>query len=229
MEEYHSDMESDSEKEFRRAIKRKMGIGALMCGAGPLFLIIMIFLAQFTLPASTVTILFITLVAIGFLGMVIVLYYGMGSSMLFRGMDILRRISPPEPFIAGKFVVLNRDPVYGIAQWGSNALFFVAFYQSERTFEQKVSVPRVIWKWEYSHPVGEIKVARREGDFTIPVDRDTYYKGRGILYSLLLEETIIVSIRKNYTVEQLNLIVDKIAQEVMNFGSGSQLFDDDFQ
>ena len=228
MEAFHSDLESGSEEALRGSIKRKMGIGAIMCVVLPL-LPIVIFLVQYSLPASTMTILFITLVVIGFLGMVIFLYYGIGSRMLFRGMDVLRQISPPEPFIDGKFAVLNKDPVYAIAQWGSNTLFFVAFYQSERTFDQKVSVPRVIWKWEYSHPVGEIKVARREGDFTIPVDRDTYYKGRGILYSLLLEETIIVSIRKNYTVEQLNQIVDRLAQEVMKFGSGSQLIDDDFE
>ncbi|MFW9800543.1 MAG: hypothetical protein ACFFD9_08905 [Candidatus Thorarchaeota archaeon] len=225
VKEFHSDLESSSEEEFRGSIKRGMRIGAIMCVAVPL-LFFTIVLTRFRLPGDTMLIVFIALIAIGTLGILIVVYYGTGSSMLFRGMDVLRQISPPEPFIEGKFAVLNKDPVYAIAQWGSNTLFFVAFYQSERTFDQSVAVPRVIWKWEYSHPIGEIKVARREGDFTVPVERGTYFKGRGILYSLLLEETAIVTFRKDYTGEQLNRIVDSLAQEVIASESSSRLLDD---
>lgn len=149
--------------------------------------------------------------------------------MLFRSMDILRQIAPPEPFIEGKSAVLNKDPVYGIAQWGSNALFFVSFLQSERTFDRKVTVPKVIWKWEYSYPIGNIKVARREDNFTIPVDKGTYYTGRGILYALLLEERRVVTLPKKFTDEQLNQIVAHLAREVVSYGSSRQAVDDDFE
>ncbi|MFQ5833984.1 MAG: hypothetical protein ACE5H4_14865 [Candidatus Thorarchaeota archaeon] len=228
VEEFHSDLESSSEEEFRGSIKRGLRIGAIMCVAVPL-LFFTIILTRFTLPGDTMLIVFIALIAIGTLGILVVVYYGTGSSMLFRGMGILRQMSPPEPFIEGKVAVLNKDPVYAIAQWGSNVLFFVGFYESERSFDKSVVLPRVIWKWEYIHPIGNLKVARREGDFTIPVDRDTYYKGRGILYSLLLEQTGIVTIQRSYTAEQLNQIVDRLAQEVTASGSSSRLFDDDLE
>jgi hypothetical protein len=124
---------------------------------------------------------------------------------------------------------LNKDPVYAIIQWGSNAIFFVAFFQSDRTLGKKVKLPRVIWKWEYTHPIGEIKVARRENAFTIPVDKGIYYTGRGVLYSLLLERTVIVTIPKTFTAEQLNRIVDSLVREVSTYGSSSQLDNDDFE
>lgn len=205
-----------------------MVIGAVLFTALPLLPVI-IYLVQYSLPSSFILAMFISIGFIGMLGLIIMGYYGLGSSMLFRSMDILRKIAPPEPFIEGKFAVLNKDPVYCVAQWGSNALFFVAFYQSERTFDQKMKVPRVIWKWEYSHSIGEIKVARREGNFTIPVDTGTYYTGRGILYSLLLEQSVIITIRKKFTDEQLNQIVDNLAREVVSNGSSRQVTDDYFE
>ena len=176
---------------------------------------------QISLPPGSLMIPFTILTVIGVLGVLFIVYYRTGGNLLFHGMDVLCLISPPEPFVEGKVAVLNRDPVYAIAQWGSNALFFVGFYQSERTFDRKVKVPRVMYRWEYSHPIGEIKVARREGDFIIPVERGAYYKGKGVLYSLLLEKKLIVTIRKDFTAEQLNLIVESLAQELAAIGSGS--------
>lgn len=224
MDSFHS----DSEQALRNSVKRKMIISAIMCATLAL-LPVVVFLVQYSLPMDLMFILLIPFAFIGILGAILLVYYKAGSSMLFYSMDILRQIAPPEPFIEGKFAVLNKDPVYGIAQWGSNALFFVAFSQSERTFDQKVIVPRVIWKWEYSHPIGEIKVARKEGNFTIPVDKGTYYSGQGILYSLLLEKTTVITYRKNFTDEQLNQIVENLTREVVSYGSRRQVVDDDFE
>ncbi|OLS25757.1 MAG: hypothetical protein ThorAB25_22030 [Candidatus Thorarchaeota archaeon AB_25] len=227
MEEFHHDLESDTEQALRKSVKRRMKIGGVLCVLLP-FGPVMIFFLQNLLPQAATTLLLILFLSIGFIGFLMFGYYRLGSSMLFRGIDVLRQIAPPESFVKGKLAVLNKDPVYVIIQWGSNALLFVAFFQSERSFDKGVALPRVIWKWEYSHPIGEIKVARREGSFTIPVDRDTYYTGRGILYSLLLEETVIVTMHKSYTAEELNQIVDALAQEVVSYGSGHYLGDDEF-
>ncbi|NHI90014.1 MAG: hypothetical protein EAX87_10865 [Candidatus Thorarchaeota archaeon] len=228
MEDFQSNSESDAKEEVRASIRGKLIIGILMCVALPLLPISTFFL-QYSLPVSAITTLFIALSGIGIVGFVIVTYYKIGSSMLFRGMDVLNQIAPPEPFVEGKLAVLNKDPVYIIIQWGSNALLFVAFFQSERSFDKKVQLPRAIWRWEYTHPVGDIKVARREDEFTIPVDKDTYYTGRGVLYFLLLEETKIVTVSKKYTPEQLNRIVNALAQEIATYGSGDQSFDTDFE
>ena len=155
-------------------------------------------------------------------------YYGSGSSLLFYGIDILRKLAPPEPFIQGKFGVLNKNPVYGAAQWGSNALFFVAFFRSERTFEQKVKVPRLIWTWQYNHQVGNLKVARKRDTFTIPIDRDTFYTGDGLLYAVLVEGTGPVRIRKTFTADQLRQIVDDLSGDIKGFKSSTQSGFNDF-
>lgn len=228
MDEFSSDSESSSEQELRRTARRKMFIGAAMLTALPL-LPVTLFLVQYLVPSDFILVLLIAFGFIVILGMTMLVYYGGGSSMLFRGMDILHQIAPPEPFIEGKFAVLNKDPVYGIAQWGSNALFFVAFYQYERTFDQKVKVPRVIWKWEYSHRIGELKVAKREDTFTIPVGRGIYHTGRGILYSLLLEQTRVITYPKKFTDEQLNQIVDNLIREIVSYESSHQIVNDDFE
>ncbi|MFX1482748.1 MAG: hypothetical protein ACFFCP_06105 [Promethearchaeota archaeon] len=228
MEDIRADLSSVSEDELRASTKRKMKFGGLLCVVAPL-LPIVIFLIQYRFPGDSGLLFILTLVVIGFLGAAIIIYYGMGSSLFFRGMKILRQISPPEPIIEGKFAVLNKDPVYAIAQWGSNVLFFVAFYESERTFDKKVNIPKMIWIWEYSHPIGDIKIARREDVYTIPVGEGVYYSGRGILYALLVEKGTLLKVRipLSFTAEQLNQIVDALTKDASTYGSSSQFLDDD--
>jgi hypothetical protein len=226
VEEFHSDYESGIEQELRKSVRKKMVFGAVLCAALPL-LSVVIFLVQYTLSSDILDIFLISFTSIFLLGALVFFYYWNGSSMLFHGRDILRQIVPPEPFIEGKSAVLDKNPVFALARWGSNTLYFVAFYQSERTFDKRVRVPRVIWQWEYTHPVGEIKVARREGTFTIPVDKGTYHTGKGVLYSLHLEQIGIVRLLKRFTTEQLNQIVESLAREVATTGS-RKVVDDDF-
>ncbi|MFX1482747.1 MAG: hypothetical protein ACFFCP_06100 [Promethearchaeota archaeon] len=202
-----------------------MVIGLIMFLALPILPIVLFFL-QYSISAPELIPFLMAFIVIGAFGGVICMYYLVGHSTLFRGIDILRRMAPPEPFIEGKLAVLNKDPVYVIARWGLNTLFFVAFYESERSFDKKVKLPRVIRIWEYNRQLGDVRVARKEDEFSIPVDRDTFYRGRGILYALMLEERFIVTFRKRYTVDELNQVADRLAQEVSSYGSDSQSFTD---
>ena len=136
---------------------------------------ISIYYLQYSVPSDMILFILLSFCSIGLIGICLSIYYGTGSSLLFYGLDILRKLAPPEPFIQGKFGILDKNPVYGISKWGSNALFFIAFFQSERTFTQKVKVPRLLWTWQYKHPIGDLKVAKKRGTFTIPIERDTYY------------------------------------------------------
>jgi len=43
-----------------------------------------------------------------------------------------------------------------------------------------------------------------------------------------LEETVIVTMHKSYTAEELNQIVDALAQEVVSYRSGRDFGDDEF-
>jgi hypothetical protein len=200
MEDFQDDLESETKRTVRESIRGKMIIGAAM-----LFLLLLtpltLYILQYSLPPSIILALLILMFSIGFVGMIIFVYYGSGSSMLFRGMDILSQIAPPVPFIEGKLAVLNKDPVYAIIQWGPNALLFVAFFQAERTTDQKAKLPKMIWKWEYTYPIGDLKVARRETTFTIPVERGEYRTGEGILYSLLFAQTVTPRIQRTFTNE----------------------------
>ena len=227
MEEFHNSQESDTEQDFRRSVKRRMKIGIVLVLFLPLAPISIYFL-QFSLPSAMILFILVSFFVLGLTGVIMAVYYGSGSSLLFYGIDILRKLAPPDPFIQGKFGVLNKDPVYGVAQWGSNGIFFIAFLQSERTFTQKVKVPRLIWKWDYNHPVGILKVARKRDTFTIPTDRDSFYTGEGVLYALLLEGTGPLRIQKTFTAEQLQEIVDYLAREVGGIKSGTQSDFDDF-
>ena len=221
MEDIHSNAQSECEQAFRKSVKRKIVWSIALCVVSILLFISIIFLPDSVpsvVPTVIVLVIFPILFVLGMLGLV---YYGKIGSMFFRGIDILRQITPPEMFIEGKFAILNKDPVYAIVQWGSNTLFFVAFFQPERSFDTKAKVPKVIWIWNYTHPIGDIKVARKEGKFTIPIEQGTFYTGEGILYSLQLGYT-------NHTAEQLNQIVDSLEREIKGYGSGSTVVDEDF-
>jgi len=222
LKEFQNNTQSDSEQVFRKSVKRKVVWSGVLCLISILLLVVLFFLPESTpevVGFAIVIVIFPITFVLGMLGLV---YYAKGSSMFFRGMDILRQITPPEMFIEGKFAILNKDPVYAIVQWWSNTLFFLAFFQSERSFDTKVKIPKVIWKWDYSHQIGEIKVARKEGEFTIPVDQNTFYTGKGIVYS------VFVTLQKKYTTEQLNKIIDSFAREIKSNGSGRTLVDEDF-
>ena len=219
LEEFQNIAQSDSEQVFRKSVKRKVVWSGVLCLISILLLVELFFLPESTpevVGFAIVIVIFPITFVLGMLGLV---YYASGSSMFFRGMDILRQITPPEMFIEGKFAILNKDPVYAIVQWWSQTLFFLAFFQSERSFDTKVKVPKVIWKWDYSHQIGEIKVARKEGEFTIPVDQNTFYTGIGIVYS------VFVTHQKKYTTEQLNKIIDSLAREIKSNGSGRTIVD----
>jgi hypothetical protein len=146
--------------------------------------------------------------------------------LFFLSLDLLKKLSPPDPIIVGRNVVISKDPVYGIGSWTSNLLMFVSFYSPERVFHEKVKIPKNIWKWEFKLEIGEIKVARREGIYTIPIGPDEYYTGEGILYALLLEGGVYVVMPRDYSSEQLQQIVSSLEAEMTSYGSSKSSFDD---
>jgi hypothetical protein len=158
-----------------------------------------------------------------------IFWYGIGASYFFLSLDHLKKISPPDPIIVGRSVIMDKNPVYGIGTWGSNVLMFIAFYTRERAFHQKVKIPRTIWKWEYKLEIEGAKVARREGTYTIPVSRDEYYTGEGVLYALMTVGGVYVAIQRDFSSQQLNQIVTHLEKEVTSYGAGRQSIDSQFE
>jgi hypothetical protein len=146
-------------------------------------------------------------------------WYGKGASLFFLSLVQLKKLSPPDPILIGRCGVMNRDPVHVIGTWGSNVLMFVGFYSYEHVFHQKLKIPRNIWKWEYKFEINDVKVARREGTYTVPIGNDEYQTGDGILYALLLEGGANIPTQRDFSSEQLHQIVTHLEKEVVSYGS----------
>jgi hypothetical protein len=216
---------SESEQNLRNKIRKRMIIGGLMLLALPLSFIVLIYGSNF-IPSDIAGISMMLLILIGLVGFILLIYYAQGRSTLYRSLKMLHKIGPPNPIIVGKYAVLNKDPVYIIVPWGANLIYFVSFHHPERSFDQKTKVPGLIWKWEYKHRIGGQKVARKEGEFTIPIDVDTYLTGEGILYSLLMYNLGVVQYPLDFSAEDLNQIIESLISEMKNNGSDSAPFDE---
>ena len=216
---------SESEQAFRESVRKKMGIGGILCIA-LLLVPVYIFFGQNTLPFDFMAATSIILVFIGFLGIMTVAFYGQGSSVLYRSVKIIQKLAPPDPVFVGKFAFMNKDPIYVLAQWGLNLIRFIGFYHAETSFEHKTKIPGLITRWEYSHKIGAFKVARREGKFTIPVDEATYITGDGILYSLLLFRPGFSALPRDLSKEQLDKIIEHLTEDLGKNDTGLSDFAD---
>ena len=204
----------DPAEALRKSIRRRILIGVVMLVMLPLLPVVIYFI-QFYVSDFIITLVFIVFGIVGFSGLILVGYYGWGSSSVIKNYEMFVKMGHPAPKIVDKTAILNRDPVYLVGQWGSNTIFFIAFRHSERSFESKLKLPRVVWRWEYDLEIGDLKVARREGRFTIPVDEGLYLSGDGILYSLIAEQgTGRVRFRIDFSAEQLEMIVKYLQEDI---------------
>jgi len=225
LDEPCNDFESDAENDLREAARKKARLGFVLM----LFMALLplvVFLIQYSVPLEVVLLMFIIFPAIGFPGAVLVSYFGRGCTTFFQCLDILKQLAPPDPIIIGRSAVVDKAPVYGIVKWGSNVIMFVALHQPERTFDKKMRVPRTIWRWEYKLQIAGIRIARREGTYTIPTGDDEYHTGEGVLYSLIVSAGYKFPILRSFSLEQLNEIVNFLGSEVSGYGSGHRMDDE---
>ena len=204
---------SESEQAFRDSVRKKMKIGGILFIA-LLLVPVYIFFGQNTMPFDFMVATSVILGFIGFLGIMTLLIYGQGSSLLYRCVKTIKKLAPPDPVFVEKFAVMNKDPVYVLAQWGIYAIRFIGFHHAETTFEHKTKIPGLITRWEYNYKIGAFKVARREGKFTIPVDEASYITGDGILYSLLLSRPGFSALPRDLSKEQLEMIIAHLTEDL---------------
>ena len=161
---YEDDMSlrSESEQMFRDSVRKKIIIGVILFIALPL-IPIYIFLGQNILSFELILPTSIMLLFIGLFGIIVLAYYWQGSSLLYRSAKIMQKLAPPNVIFEGKCAVMNKDPVYLLAQWGVNAVRFIGFHHAETSFEHKTKIPGLIWRWEYNQKIGAIDFARKEG------------------------------------------------------------------
>ena len=224
MNQSYSESFSIEEQSLRKRARQRTVIGIILIFS-PIAILLLIFYIQNFVPQGVVIFLIICFGAFGMAGLVLIFWYGKGASMFFHGVDLLKKIAPPDPIFIGRNVVIDKKPVYGIGAWGSNVLMFIAFYSSERLSHRKVKIPRTIWTWEYKHNIEDVKVARREGTYTIPIGEDEYLTGEGILYALIIEGGVYVTIQRDFSSEQLLKIVADLENEVTSYGTSRQSID----
>jgi hypothetical protein len=224
LSENYDELFSIKEQNLRKAARKKAIIGVLLL-VSVIALPILVFYIQFLVSSIVITVIFVIFFVIAMTGLVMLGWYGKGASLFFLSLDQLKKLSPPDPIIVGYCAVMNKDPVYVIGTWGSNVLMFVGFYSYERAFHQKLKIPRNIWKWEYKFEINDVKVARREGTYTVPIDNDEYYTGEGILYALMLEGGVYIVTQRDFMSEQLHQIVGHLENEVVSYGSSKHHID----
>ncbi|MFW9884756.1 MAG: hypothetical protein ACFFEX_10265 [Candidatus Thorarchaeota archaeon] len=220
MDEIPGSVPFPGEEELRAKVKRRVRIGLLLL-ISPIFLLL--FLAFFNnfLPAGASLGIFGFIVVGVLSGFVITFYYGAGSKLFFHGLDIIRKISPDEVVLKGRYVVVKTGRVFLVAYWGSNTLFFIAYLHSMPAERQKLDVPGVIWRWEYKINMEGLKIARRQERFTVPISQDEFISGEGILYSLLIESMPPLRVLQYPSRQQILEIASQLDDEASGIGSGT--------
>jgi len=165
--------------------------------------------------------LFASIIVGAMFGVVITLYYGLGSKLFFHSLDLIRKSSPDEVVLKGRYAVAKLGRVFLVAYWGSNTLFFIEFLHSMPAERQKLDVPSVIWRWEYKIEIEDFKIARRQEHFTVPISQEDFITGEGILYSLLIESMPPVRVLQHPSREQILEIASQLDDEASGIGSGT--------
>ncbi|TFF96883.1 hypothetical protein EU546_00295 [Candidatus Thorarchaeota archaeon] len=205
-------------EELKQQSKKRVALGAVMLLAMP-FLPITVYLTQYIIPRDLMLLVFIGFGGVGIVGMVILGYFGRGYSMFAHSIELLKKLAPPEPMIFRRIAVIQKEPAYVVGQFGSNIIMFIAFIERSIVPHEDFDIPQVVWKWDYDLEVAGLKLARKEGAFSIPVDPMHSHRGEGVLYSLMTETGFRHTTKKDYAEEQLNEIIDHLVDEVSPYGS----------
>jgi hypothetical protein len=207
------------EEELRARTKRRALIGVLLL-VSPIFLLIAILILQSFISEWPFAI-FVVLFGAVFSGLAIFLYYAMGSKLFFHSLDIIRKATPDKVLLKGRYAVAKIANIYLVAYWGSNALFFIGYLHSMLAEKQKLKVPRVVWRWEYKIEIGGFKIARRQGQYTVPVSEEDFISGEGILYSFLIESMPPFKMLQYPSRQQILQIANQLDEDASSLGSGA--------
>jgi hypothetical protein len=207
-----------TEEELRQRYRKRVALGAVMLMALPL-LPTTVYLTQYIIPRDLMLLVFIGFGVVGFSGMIILGYFGRGYSMLLHSIELLKKLAPPEPVVFRRLVVIQKEPVYVVGQFGSNVIMFIAFIERSIVSHEDFEIPQVVWKWDYDLEIAGLKLARKEGTFSIPVDPTHSHRGEGVLYSLMTETGFRTKAKRDFSEEQLNEIVNYLVDEVAPYGS----------
>lgn len=189
-----------------------------MCS--PILLLLVLFLTQSFIPDWVALAIFSLFIVGVLVGIVVFMYYGLGSKLFFHSLDLIKKTVPDELILKGRYAVAKKGNVFLVAYWGSNTLFFISYLQSMPAERLKLKIPRVIWRWEYKTEIEGFKIARTQGYYTLPVSDEDFLTGEGILYSLLIESMPPFREMQYPSGQQLLQIVSQLDDETSGLCSG---------
>jgi hypothetical protein len=101
------------------------------------------------------------------------------------GVEVLQRISPPNPVVTEGYVVVKiKNTFIFILRSAPYNLYFASFLHSESIPASEIDVPRNFWNWDSVLHIEGLRVHVRRGIFSIPAPEREILSGKGILLAL---------------------------------------------
>jgi hypothetical protein len=150
-------------------------------------------------------------VALACIGVFLLAYLGTGVSMLVRGAEILSKIDP-SPFITESYAVAGKNGVLILVRRGYGYLYFLDFLgQVTIPTKPKIHLPHFYWRWENGIRIAGAKLHHREGCFSIPDKSGEYVSGEANLYVAAFYPTKYQVKVPDFSINQLNSIIQDIS------------------
>jgi hypothetical protein len=210
--------ETESIKEEYRASARKHTKRGLVLIFTPILIVIIPFLAPAELADNVVISTLVGTFSLAAIGLILVSYYGMGTTILLKGFDILSQVGPTDPLLIKRYAIVKVNEVYLLAHGTSGHLFVVAFRGTPQiASSSKIKLPRAFYKWESRHDIAGAKMFRREGIFSIPVSQDECVSGEAVLYGAPYQATRYSWNIPEFTRAQLMAIVERLLEDSSHY------------
>ncbi|MFW9908846.1 MAG: hypothetical protein ACFFEF_09750 [Candidatus Thorarchaeota archaeon] len=211
---YSAYSEADSIKSEYRARARKYSIIGVALLLSPLSIFIVAISPLGGLADLAVILTLGVSLLLAIIGVILLIYHGVGSSVLITGFEKLEQLSPPVPVLVGRYVVVQVKDVYLLAHGLSGHLYAIAFRGSPQSVQtSKAKLPRIFYRWEKRIDIDNLSMFRREGIFIIPTPLGDYLEGDAILYGAPYMPSRYDWSVPDFTRDQLLAIVDSILED----------------
>ncbi|MFX0106652.1 MAG: hypothetical protein ACFE7R_00030 [Candidatus Hodarchaeota archaeon] len=206
--------ETEIMKEEYRASSRKHTKRGVILLLSPILIFIVLFLAPADLADNIAIGTIVSTMVLAIVGMIILVIYGLGPTILLRGFDILARVSPPEPILIKRYAIVKVNDVYLLAHGLSGHIYVVAFRGTPQIeLGNKTKLPRALYRWESKIDIDGVKLVRREGTFSIPISQDEYVSGEAVLYGAQYQPSRYNWNIPEFSRAQLLAIVEHITED----------------
>ncbi len=200
-------------EELGTIITHRRNIGGLMALALVLDLALITMIPGFESIPHGIDIISINLF-IGTVGLIVLTWYAVCWSLLSRLLPVMMLIGETRILPDKKVAIARRGNVHALLKWGQATIMLLAFRQPIRSFDETINVSRGFLRWEFKIGIGDIRIARREGVYSIPIDDHEYIRGEAVLYGIPTENPGLLRYGISYTQEQIDAIIDRLLDEV---------------